>query len=252
VTRTRTLVAVLIVLVAAAGVALVSIARNGLHVDRGSTTHPGTIKGLDVQIDVGRVEVVAGVGTDAKVDLARHYLRGAPTITETVADGIVRVVATGCPGRVVLGCAVDVRVALPAATPVQVRTGAGAVSVDGMANGIDVATSGGSVRLSRTTGPVKVATSGGGVTGVDLAPTFLDATTSAGKVALSLTKPAARIDVRTGRGGIDLALPVTDGGYRVMTKTASGKVGVSVAQDLTSGRAVTATTGAGRIRIHPR
>jgi len=115
-----------------------------------------------------------------------------------------------------------------------------------------VATSGGAVRLSRTTGPVKVATSGGAVTGVDLAPTFLDATTSAGRVALSLAKPPARVDVHTGGGGIDLALPVTDGGYRVTTTTKSGKVGVSVAQDLTSGRAVTATTGAGGIRIHPR
>jgi DUF4097 and DUF4098 domain-containing protein YvlB len=120
-----------------------------------------------------------------------------------------------------------------------------------MTNGVDVGTSAGAVHLTHVSGTVRATTSAGSVNGVDLAPTALDAVTSAGSIRISLAQPAGRVDLRTGAGSVDLALPVTDGGYRVTTKTGSGKSSVTVAQDPSSGRAVSATTGAGRITIHP-
>jgi DUF4097 and DUF4098 domain-containing protein YvlB len=252
-TRTRGVLVALIVLVGLAGAGVAWFAREGATVDRGVSSHPGPVRGVDVQIDAGRVDVVAGPPTasDAKVERVRHYLRTAPTITETFVDGVVRLRAS-CPGFVALACAVDIRVEAPAATPVRIRTGSGAVGVDGMGNGVDVATSSGAVRLTRVTGTVKAATSAGPIVGVDLAPSALDGVTSAGDIRVSLAQPASRVDLHTGGGGIDLALPVADGGYRVTTKTGSGKPAVSVAQDPSSGRAVSAQTGSGRIRIHPR
>jgi len=248
-TRTRTFIALLIVLVGAAGVGVAELTRAGATEDRGSSTY-GAITGVDVQIDSGRVEVVGMAATAAKVDRVRHYLRKAPSLEETLVDGILRIRGT-CPNFVALGCAVDVRVQVPASATVRVRTGDGSVSVDGMVKGAEVTTSAGAVRLVRSAGPLSATTSAGSIEGVDLAPAFLDARTHAGRIRMSLTEPAGRVDLRTDAGSIDLALP-GDGPYRVTTDTGAGKVAVTVARDPSSERAVTARTDAGSIRIHPR
>lgn len=250
-TRTRGLVALLVLVVALAGVGVAWFADHGATVDRGSSTHAGPVRGVDVEIDAGRVDVVAGPGVDAKVERTRHYLRGAPSLTESFVDGVVRV-RGDCPRFVALACGVDIRVEVPAITPVRVQAGRGTVTVQGMTGAVDVGTSGGDVHLTGLAGTVKATTSAGSIDGADLNPTTLDAVTSAGDIRVSLTQPPGRIDLRTGAGGVDLALPEAPGGYRVMTNTRSGRVAVSVAQDPSSGRAVTARTGSGRITVHRR
>jgi hypothetical protein len=108
------------------------------------------------------------------------------------------------------------------------------------------------VRLEKTRGPVRVNTSAGAVVGVDLAAAFLDATTGAGRVRLTMVEAPGRIGLRTGAGSIDLGLPPTDGGYRVDADAGKGKADVTVAANPAALRSVTADSGAGRIRIHPR
>jgi len=247
----RRLLAVLIIVVGLAGVALAVLSDAVTTEDRGSTTHPGPIRAVEVDVDAGRVDVVGSADPEAKVDRVRHYLHGAPTISETVSEGVLRL-RTDCPRFVALQCRVDVRVQVPVGAAVQVRTGNGDVSVDGMKNMVDVTTSSGAVRLTRDAGPVKVVTSAGSIDAVDLTSPSLDASTDAGRIRMSLAEPAARVDLRTHAGSIDLALPDAPGGYRVTTNKGAGKAKVTVAQDPTSPRAITARTGAGSIRIRPR
>lgn len=249
--RKLLIAAIALVAVAVAGVGALAWAKQGATEDRGSTTHPAPIRGLQVQLDAGRVEVVGGTAPDAKVDRFRHYLGKAPILDEVVVDGVLAI-RSQCPRTLWGDCRTDVRVELPAAADVQVRTGSGAVVVTGMSGTVDVTTSSGAVRLTRVNGPVRTSTSAGSVDGVDVSPTFLDATTGAGSIRMSLAQPSPRVDLRTGAGGIDLALPPAEGGYRVTTEAKAGKADVSVAQDPSSARAVTAQTRAGRIRIHPR
>jgi hypothetical protein len=252
-TRGRALLAVLILAVGLAGAGVVWMARRGITVDRGTSTHSGPIARVEVQIDAGKVDVAAGPDgdADAGVRRERHYLTAAPALTETFVDGVLRITGS-CPRIVAIECAVDIRVDAPPATPVLVRSGRGAVSVTGMTGGVDVATSAGAVHLSGIGGPITARTSTGAIDGVDLAPTAVDATTSAGAIRLSLSQPAQRIDLASGDGAVDLALPGAEGGYRVTTTSRTGTVAVTVAQDPTSGRAVSARTGAGRITVHPR
>lgn len=103
-----------------------------------------------------------------------------------------------------------------------------------------------------TRGPVRATTSAGNIDGVDLVAGFLDATTEAGPIRLSLAEPSAGLGLRTDAGNIDLSLPEAPEGDRVTTETGAGRVEVGVAQEATSPRAVTATTGAGNIRIRIR
>lgn len=248
---TRRLLIVLIAVVGLSGVFVVGMVSFAGTEDLTSWTQPGPIRAVDVDVDVGRVQIVARQVNEAKVDRARRFIRNAPVLRETYVDGTLRLEAD-CPRFVAVGCKVDYRLEVPAAAAVRVRTDSGSVVVQEISGMIDVETKAGGIRLDRTRGSVRASTSAGSIDGTDVVAGFLDATTAAGRIRLSLAEPSPRMGLRTDAGSIDVALPPAQGGYRVTTDTGAGKAEVTVAQDPTAARAINATTGAGNIRIHPR
>lgn len=247
----RKLVTVLVLLVGMAGVIVAAVARFAPVEDRTVTAQPGPIRSVEVDLEAGRVEIVPGVGNEARIDRTREYLLGAPEVRETLVDGVLRIEAA-CEALMTLGCRVNYRLEVPAAVPVRIRTDRGSVEITDMAGMVEVETGAGDVDLTRTKGPVRATTSAGDVDGDDLVAGFLDARTDAGHIRLSLAEPSARVDLRTDAGNIDLALPAAGGGYRVTTETGAGEVDVSVENLPGANRSVTATTGGGNIRIHHR
>lgn len=248
---TRRLLAMLIALVGTAGVVVVGLTELFPVEDRAILAQPGPIRTVAVDVEVGRVDVVAGQGDEARITRARRYLRGAPAVREELIGGVLRIEAE-CQRIFVLGCSVYYRLEVPAGVSVNVRTERGSVSVAGITGMVEVDAGAGSVRLTGTRGPVRVETSAGRVEGVDIAAEFLDATTGAGSIRLSFTDPSGRIGLKTGAGNIDLTLPAVPGGYRVAADAGAGDVQVTVDQNPGGNRAVTATTGGGNIRIRPR
>lgn len=247
----RRLLAVLIALVGTAGILVVGLSTWFPEEDRATITPPGAVRRVEVDVEAGRVAVVAGGTGGVTVDRTRRYLRGKPVTEERVVDGVLRVTAM-CTRVPTFGCEVDYRIEVPAGVSVQVRTERGSVSVDDIIGMVDVTTSAGAVRLSRVRGPVKVTTSTGSVDGDDLVAEFLDATTGAGRIRLSLAEPPGRLGLRTGAGSIDVGLPPAVGGYRVAADAGAGSVDVSVEQNPGASRAVIVNSGAGRVRVHPR
>lgn len=219
--------------------------------DRTKVAEPGPVRAVQIDVEVGTVAVTAGEGDGATVDRTRRYLRGRPSSIERLVDGVLTVSAN-CGRPVRLGCHVEYRITVPAAASVRVRTGRASVSVAGVAGMVDVTTGAGGVDLRGTRGPVRVTTSAGAVAGTDLAADFLDATTGAGAIRLTMAEPPGRVGLHTGAGGIDLALPSVPDGYRVDAKAGAGKVDVNVPSNPSGNRAVVVTSGAGRVRIHPR
>ena len=248
---TRKVVGALIVVVAVAGISVAVLVTVANVEDHYVATQAGPIRSLEVDVEAGRVEVVAAAANEARIDGTRRYIRGVPSARETLVDGVLRIRAE-CRRFVAVGCERDYRVEVPAAVAVRVRTDRGPVVVADMVGMVDVDAAAGGIRLTRTRGPVRARTSAGNIDGADLVAGSLDASTDAGRIRISLAEPSPRVDLGTDAGNIDLALPVAPGGYRVATETGAGKVDVSVVEDPTSGRAVTARTGAGNIRIHPR
>ncbi|MDQ4068364.1 MAG: DUF4097 domain-containing protein [Actinomycetota bacterium] len=247
----RKLLAALIALVGLAGVVAAALATFAGVRDRTVTTRPGPVRGVEVDVEAGRVEVVAAPADEARIDRRRQYIRGTPATSETLVDGVLRVTAR-CTELIALGCRVDYRIEVPEAAAVRVRTERASVRVANITGMVEVETRAGNVRLVGTRGPVRATTSAGNVDGFDLVAGFLDATTDAGRIRLSLADPPGRLGLRTDAGNIDVALPAAPGGYRVTTETGAGRVEVDVPEDPTSARAVSATTGAGNIRIRTR
>ena len=247
---TRRLLMILIALVGTAGVVVAAFVLLLPENDRTTLAQPGPVRSLEVDVEVGRVEVVPG-GDEAVITRTRHYLVGAPEARESLLNGVLRIEAE-CSGPIAAGCAVDYRVEVPAGVPVRIRTQRGAVSVTDMTGAVEIDAGAGDVRLTRTRGTVRVGTSAGDVVGVDLVAEFLDATTDAGRIRLSIADPPGRLGLKTGAGNIDVGLPAAPGGYRVATDAGAGRVDVTVEQNEGGSRTVMATTGAGNIRIHPR
>jgi hypothetical protein len=247
----RRLLVVLITLVGTAGVVVAALVLFFPEEDRTTFAQPGPVRSVEVDVEVGRVEVVAREGDDAVITRTRRSLAGAPAATEALVDGVLRVEAS-CDGLVAAGCAVDYRLEVPAGVPVRIRSQAGSVLVTGMTGMVEVDAGAANVRFTRTRGPLKVDTSAGNVEGVDIVADFLDATTGAGRIRLSVAEPPGRLGLKAGAGSIDVALPPTPGGYRVAADAGAGRADVTVEQNAGGSRAITATTGAGSIRIHPR
>ena len=248
---TRRLLFVLIAVVGLGGVFIAGVATFAGAEDRATFSHGGPIRQVEIDVEAGRVQIVAHPANEAKVERTRQYIWGEPRVRETFADGVLRLQAS-CRRFVAVGCRVDYRVELPAASALRIRTRSGSVDVREMGGTIDAETGAGAIRLDRTRGPVQVTTAAGNIEGTDIVAQFVDASTDAGRIRLTLSEPSQRMGLKTDAGAVDLALPPAAGGYRITTETGVGRVEVSVAQDPTAARSINATTGAGNIRIRPR
>ncbi len=246
---TRRLLPALIALIGTAGVVVAVLATFFPMEDRSTFDQAGPVAAVEIDVEAGRVEVVAVQGDTVKVSRTRRYQQGAPVVRERMADGVF-VLEAECKRFVTAGCKVDHRVEVPTGVTVRVRNDRGPVSVAGVGGMVEVDAGAGNVRLAGTRGPVRVDASAGRVDGDDLVALYLDATTSAGPIRLSFTQPAGRIGLKTAAGNIDVTLPAAEGGYRVAAEAGAGKVDVDVEQNPGGNRAVIANSGAGNIRIH--
>lgn len=241
----------LIALVGTAGVLVVVLSTYFPEEDVATITPAGPVRSVEVDVQAGGVAVVAAPADTVTVERTRKFLRGAPRTTESVEDGVLRIRAE-CQRVVAVGCEVTYRIEVPAGVPVKIRTGSGPVTVDDLTGMVEVDTGAGAVRLNRIHAGARVNTGAGNVVGVDLMASFIDVTTEAGSIGLSLAAAPGRLGLQTGAGSIDVALPASEGGYRVTAESGAGQVDVSVAQDPGASRTVAAKSGAGPISIHPR
>lgn len=248
---TRRLLATLIALIGTAGVVVAGLATFFPNEDRSTFEQAGPIGAVEIDVEAGRVELVAGEDSIAKVTRTRRYLQGAPLVREEMVGGVFRLEAE-CRRFVAAGCRVDHRVEVPPGVTVRVRSKRGSVSVTGVTGLVEVDAGAANVRLQGTRGPVRVDTSAGRVEGDDLIADYLDASTGAGSIRLTFTQPSGRLGLKSGAGNIDVALPGADGGYRVAAEAGAGDVDVTVEQNPGGNRAVIATSGAGNIRIRNR
>ncbi len=231
-----------------------------------SFTYPAVAR-LDVDVDSGAVDVVAGSGggdgtkiDGAKIDGAKITVRrtltwsfGKPS-TEQRVIGDRLVLRSDCGAAVTLGmgCSGRYRVTVPAGTAVVAHSAAGGVTVTGTRGEIQASSSAGAVRVHDVTGRLTLSSSAGGLSGTGLGSTHVEARSSAGGVELSFDHPPSSVEARSSAGGVRVHLSRTPETYRVDADSSAGSTTVDVATDPASPRSVVARSSAGAVHVDYR
>jgi len=131
-------------------------------------------------------------------------------------------------------CHVDYDVTLPAGTSIDVSSGTGDTTADGLSGVITVGTGTGDITLDNLNSATVRAESG------------------TGDVQLDFGTPPTQVSAHSGTGDISVLVPADGTRYRVTTHTGIGDVAVTVPRDGASARSVEAETGTGDIHLATR
>ena len=140
-----------------------------------------------------------------------------------------------CPGSSTLNrCKADLDLAIPFDADVVVQGDSGDIFADRLAGHLDLTTD------------------SGDVTGRDLYPTVLKATTDAGNVDLEFATQPVSVRANSDSGDVEVTVPA-GGEYRVDASTDAGDVTVQgILRNDHAGRSITATADAGDVTVRGR
>lgn len=211
----------------------------------------GNVSELRVQADAGgTVTIQAGQGGRVTITRQLAWVLGMPTVSQSWHDGILDVAAT-CPKLDLFeDCQASVTISVPAGTAVSAQAGAGSVTVTGMSGPLHLAATSGYVRVSRASGPLWLsATSGTLIARSGLYSPQIDATVTSGYIALGLDAAPRILMVGAGSGYASIMLP-EGSRYRITGSTGPGVLQIAPGlSDASSARVLTATVGAGDVKI---
>jgi hypothetical protein len=206
-----------------AGLAVLAIAAVGgiayaaNHAFATTRTHDSTVAEIVhrvvVDVDAGDVKLVPA-GAHVRVRERRHYVGRGPRISQQLRDGVLTI-RSDCPSLVMLDCATDLRLGLPAGVGAEVHTDTGDVHAKAL-------------RASE-----------------------LSVTTNVGDIALDLARPAALAEARSNVGDVRVAVP--PGTYAVQADTDVGERAVrGLVQDDRTSHAITARSDVGDVTVRAR
>ncbi|MEU2117668.1 DUF4097 family beta strand repeat-containing protein [Streptomyces sp. NPDC016459] len=155
-------------------------------------------------------------------------------------------------GRLILegcgdDCKVDYTVEVPVGVAVDGGTSNGDISLSDVGL-VDLKTGSGDVTLEGVAEGVKVRTSNGNINGKDLHGSRIDAETSNGEIDLTPGK-AQDIRAKTTNGGVKLTLP--DSSYRLLVQTGNGNKDINVRNEPSGDHRIEVTSGNGDISVNP-
>lgn len=209
---------------------------------RDTTVLEGPVRRVVVDVD-GSVQIRPGVDGQSRIERTSSYSFEEPEVRATLAAGTLRLEA-GCP-QVRIACRHEVVLTVPADVDLDVQ--ADIISVRGVTGRVHADSFGGSVELAGLSGPLEIDVDGGAITGRDLTSRDVRARAGAGSVLLEFAGAPTRVDAAAGAGRVEVVVPRDAEGYRV--EVASGDRTVSVAEDPTSERVITARASAGEVVV---
>ena len=162
-------------------------------------------------------------------------------MTLELVDGVavLRAVYTPSPTSIPKGSGATVTVQVPAATPLELVTSNGPITVRDGSGGLSAHTSNGPVELSGVAGSVLAETSNGPITVSASGPAVPELHTSNGGITFDGALQAGEARLETSNGAIELRLPA-DAGFTIDAATSNGKA--------TSEFPIAGTTGEDELR----
>lgn len=144
-------------------------------------------------------------------------------------------------------CKVDYTVEVPAGVAVDGETSKGDISLSDVGP-VDLKTGSGDVTLEGIAGEVKARTSNGNINGKGLQGSRIDAETSNGEIDLTPGK-AQDIRAKTSNGELTLNLP--DSSYRILVNTGNGDKDIGIRNNPNGDHRIELTSGNGDISVNP-
>jgi hypothetical protein len=196
------------------------------HAERAEqrTVPADAVSGLVVRSDAGRVDVVAGDADAIRVDATVRDGLVATDLDIAVVDGVLRI-RVGCSWLTGPWCKVDLRIAVPADLPVDVRTDTGRISATDLE---------GQLRLASDTGTIRA---------TGLRSEEVNARSDASEVRLRFATAPRLVQATSDAGRVEVVVPPGDA-YRVDARTDAGRTQVDVRTDPLADRSITASSDA--------
>ena len=179
--------------------------------------------------------------------LAEHGLQAPELIEESSPTGLE--LGSRCADALAVECSVEYTIEVPPSFAVRVAAEAGDVDVRGLTGPVTVDSGSGDVLLRDLSGRLDVRTSAGGVEARRLHSGTVQLDTGFGDVRVELLAVPDSVRVRSDHGQLDITVPDAEP-YRVQVDAGSGEQRISVPTDPAAARSITASSGAGDIRVH--
>lgn len=213
----------------------------------------GALPSLAIRADAADVDVVGSDGDQVTVEQVAQVPHGesmgAPTLTSSTLN-----LPSHCHGSSLdwlLRCHVSYVVHVPGLTSLQVRTGSGDVTAEGV-TADTAALHLGSGDLDVVNGAISTLSGGTGSGDIDVNGSTSGRTTletGSGDLSLQFAQDPIQVTATTGSGDLDVVVPDDQEAYVVHGQTGSGDYSNHVDTSDTSARTITAKTGSGDLTI---
>ncbi len=179
----------------------------------------------------GSVTIRQGAGDSVDVSYTSHYSFQRPKISgSSDAHGVT--LRAACPGGLYSGnCEINYVVTVPAGANLDVRTGDGALDLDGLR------------------GTITAHTGDGSIHGSNLRSTDVTVTSGDGSVHLQWAVAPRRVVASSGDGSMDLQVPAGSGPYAISHHTGDGSTDIRVAESPAATSSMTLRTGDGSLTV---
>lgn len=220
----KRLLILIVLMVGAAGVAILLMRTVARTEVTDVFTAPGPIRQVTLDIDTGGITVDSGADQALTARITRVYAFWGPNVQSTARAGAVRLVGD-CPlVGVITACRADFAVVAPATAKVDARSTAGGIMVTGISGPVTATSTAGGVAVLRSRAPQVRASSTAGNVRVEamIAPNRVEATTSAGDVDVVVPRGSYRVDASAGAGSVNITgITRDDSSPRTITASAT-------------------------------
>jgi DUF4097 and DUF4098 domain-containing protein YvlB len=228
---------------------------------------PGPVDRLSVEAGSGDITVIRELG-DARVVTVDSTVEGSihSPVLRAVKDGTTVRISGNCPHISFGPCNATLVIRVPADTQVEIRSGSGDVTANGLTGNVkletgsgdvnatglsgtsDLHTSSGDVNVRGLRGAADLRSGSGDINAEDIATPTVTADTASGDVELDFSLSPSMIDASTASGDVDIAVP-GGGVYRLEADPGSGEQHVNIRTDPAATRIIRAQTASGDVTV---
>ena len=217
------------------------------------------VTSLNVQAYAGQIQVTAAPVTHVQVTETIAYHHTPPAVVQSVSRGRLFLADPACAND---SCSVSFAVRVPLGVSVTAAGGALFISGTSGANldsggapvsainihgPLTVSTHGGPLQINGLTGPLRADTSGGPVIATRVSAATATVSTGTGPAEITFSAAPESVTVST-RGGLAEVI-VPGGPYALTTNSDGAPQTIAIATSSAARRAITITTGGGRLLI---